>query len=257
MQTNSSFLGTLTSEINDRIFVGFLAVVVLLAHFWLVIVLMQSTDSDKKDVPVKVMEVALVTLTPPKEEPPKPLPPKKPENPPKKVEPPKPAPKKKEVKPPVKQKEPVIHKEGEIAKPKTVAKEVITAPPVLTNPFAKTETPVAKPQAPVAAKPAAKSGNGDNSNKGGSSGVVPLVRVQPTYPMRAASRRIEGWVKIEFTVTASGGVANPSVAGSSPPGIFDDAALDAIKKWKFKQKIVDGSPVAQRAVQVLKFKLVK
>jgi periplasmic protein TonB len=85
---------------------------------------------------------------------------------------------------------------------------------------------------------------------------VPLTRVQPKYPMRAANRHIEGWVKIEFTVTENGTVTNAVVVAAEPTGIFDDAALDAIAKWTFKQKIVNGKSVKQRAVQVLKFKLI-
>ena len=69
------------------------------------------------------------------------------------------------------------------------------------------------------------------------------------------SRHIEGWVKIEFTVTPEGNVSDPNVVAAEPEGIFDDAALNAIRKWKFKEKIVDGRAVAQKAVQTLKFKL--
>ena len=257
----------LTGEINHRYFAGLLAIMVVLLHLRLVLLLMQPSDTEKKIAPQQIMEVALLVQPKPKTEvikppePPKPTP-KKPaaQKPvPKKPTPPKPVPKPKETKPPAAKKEPIKQKIGDIAQPKSVSKETFTPPPVLTNPFAKTEAPVSKPQAQIAAakKPAVKSGSGDGSNKGGSSGVVPLVRVQPIYPMRATSRHIEGWVKIEFTVTAAGSVSNPVVVGASPPGIFDEAALDAIRKWKFKQKIVDGSPVAQRAVQVLKFKLMK
>jgi periplasmic protein TonB len=40
---------------------------------------------------------------------------------------------------------------------------------------------------------------------------LPLVRMEPTYPRRAAERGIEGWVTVEFTVTADGTVADPFV----------------------------------------------
>jgi protein TonB len=42
---------------------------------------------------------------------------------------------------------------------------------------------------------------------------------------------------------------------SQPPDVFDDAALTAIRKWEFKEKIVNGVPVTQRATQTLQFKL--
>ena len=82
-----------------------------------------------------------------------------------------------------------------------------------------------------------------------------MVRVPPKYPARAASRQIEGWVKVEFTIQTDGSVDNAVVVGSEPEAIFDDAALTAISKWKFKEKIVNGVAVPQRAVQQLQFKL--
>jgi protein TonB len=88
-----------------------------------------------------------------------------------------------------------------------------------------------------------------------SSGVVALVKVKPKYPARALTRHLEGQVTIQFTVDSTGHVENPAVTSAMPSGVFEEAALAAIKQWKFKQKIVNGSPVSQRAVQTLKFKL--
>ncbi len=90
-----------------------------------------------------------------------------------------------------------------------------------------------------------------------SSNVIPLVRVPPRYPMRAARRRIEGWVKVEFTITESGTVTDAVVVEAQPSDIFNRAALRAIAKWKFKPKVIDGEAFEQRAVQVLQFKLNK
>ena len=68
-------------------------------------------------------------------------------------------------------------------------------------------------------------------------------------------RHIEGWVKVEFTIQTDGSVDNAVVVSSEPENIFDDAALTAISKWKFKEKMVNGVAVPQRAVQRLQFKL--
>jgi len=87
--------------------------------------------------------------------------------------------------------------------------------------------------------------------------LMPLVRIPPKYPMRAAMDRIEGWVKVEFTITETGMVKDAIVAESNPSRVFDRAALRAIVKWKFRPKLVDGRPVSQRALQLLEFKLVK
>ncbi len=88
-----------------------------------------------------------------------------------------------------------------------------------------------------------------------STNVIPLVRIPPTYPMRAANRRIEGWVKIEFTITTEGTVKDAVVVGSQPGSIFNRAALKAIMRWKFKPHVIAGEAYEQRAVQTLEFKL--
>ena len=88
-----------------------------------------------------------------------------------------------------------------------------------------------------------------------SSQVVPLVRIPPRYPMRARMRRIEGWVKLEFTITPQGTVEDIRVIEAHPKGVFERAAIEAIARWKFKPLEVEGRPVPQRAVQVLEFKL--
>lgn len=87
--------------------------------------------------------------------------------------------------------------------------------------------------------------------------LIPLVRIPPKYPMRAAMGRIEGWVKVKFTITETGTVKDATVAESKPPRVFDRAALRAIVKWKFKPKMVDGKAVPQQALQLLEFRLVK
>jgi periplasmic protein TonB len=90
-----------------------------------------------------------------------------------------------------------------------------------------------------------------------SRGLVPLLRVPPKYPRRAAQRGVEGWVKVQFVITVTGRVKDAKVVGSSPSGVFDRAALKAISKWKFKPKVIKGQRVEQLAVQKLQFKLKK
>ena len=92
---------------------------------------------------------------------------------------------------------------------------------------------------------------------GPTSAVTPLVRIPPHYPMKARRRRIEGWVKLEFTITKEGTVKDIRVVEAHPRGIFDQAAMRAISRWKFKPLIIEGTPVEQRAIQVLEFKLRK
>lgn len=85
---------------------------------------------------------------------------------------------------------------------------------------------------------------------------LPIVRVEPIYPTRAATRGIEGYVIVEFTVTTNGSVKDPVIIEADPPNIFNRAAENAVLKWKFKPRVIDGTPVEVPGVQTqLTFKL--
>jgi len=79
--------------------------------------------------------------------------------------------------------------------------------------------------------------------------MLPLVNVTPQYPTRAASRGIQGWCQVSFTVTASGGVENVVVVDAEPRSIFDSASIRAAEKFKFQPKVVDGEGVPVPNVQ--------
>ena len=86
--------------------------------------------------------------------------------------------------------------------------------------------------------------------------VVPLVRVDPQYPAKARQRRIEGYVDIEFTIGPAGTVKNPRVIGANPPSVFDQAALRAVRRWRYNPKVVDGTAVERPGIKVrLRFEL--
>jgi protein TonB len=93
---------------------------------------------------------------------------------------------------------------------------------------------------------------------GSDSDIVPLVRVDPEYPARAKQQGIEGWVELKFTITPVGTVENAVVTGSNPSYIFDRAALQAVRKWRYNPKIENGVAVARAGVRVrLRFELSK
>ena len=99
-------------------------------------------------------------------------------------------------------------------------------------------------------------GGGLGGGGGADRDVVPLVRIDPDYPMRARQRSIEGWVLLEFTITKAGTVKEPRVVDSHPGNIFDRSALRAVRKWKYNPKIEDGEAVERPGVKVrLKFDL--
>jgi protein TonB len=85
---------------------------------------------------------------------------------------------------------------------------------------------------------------------------LPIVKVAPVYPRRAQQRGITGYVLLEFTVTENGSVKDPVVIDSQPQGVFDNAAIQAALKFKYKPKVVDGQPVSVSGVRnLIKFEL--
>jgi len=98
-------------------------------------------------------------------------------------------------------------------------------------------------------------GSGPNLGAPSDSDSVPLVRVPPQYPIRAAERGIEGWVVLRFTITATGTVENPTVIDAKPKRIFDRAAIRALKKWKYRPRVVDGEAISRTEEVKLSFDL--
>jgi protein TonB len=88
--------------------------------------------------------------------------------------------------------------------------------------------------------------------------AVPLVRVNPLYPPRAQSRGIEGWVLLQFTITPQGTTKDIEVLDADPKGFFERAAKDAVRKYKYKPRIVDGTAVDWPGVRlVISFEIEK
>ncbi len=85
--------------------------------------------------------------------------------------------------------------------------------------------------------------------------IIPIVVIRPMYPRDAAMRGLEGWVKIEFIITAIGTVKGPRVVDADPPRVFNREAIRAILKWKFKPRVIDGVAVDRPASQVIEFSL--
>ena len=97
---------------------------------------------------------------------------------------------------------------------------------------------------------------GAGSNPQGNSDVMPLVRIEPQYPIKAARSGKEGWVQLKFDVTATGEVDNVSIMQSKPGRIFNQAAKRALLKWKYRPMIVDGKPQMRKGLMVqLDFKI--
>ena len=112
---------------------------------------------------------------------------------------------------------------------------------VISNPQPKTnDNSVQKPNVPVttaASDPVKAAGPMDVGS------LIPYATRQtpPLYPPAAKSIRATGVVKVEVTIDENGDVAE--VQKTSGPALLQNAAKDAIKKWRFRPFVRDGQPV--------------
>jgi len=79
--------------------------------------------------------------------------------------------------------------------------------------------------------------------------------VPPVYPRDAERQKLSGWVDVEFTVAPDGSTQDLVVRGAEPQRTFDQAAIDAVKRWRFEPIMRDGTAVAQRAALRIRFEL--
>lgn len=85
--------------------------------------------------------------------------------------------------------------------------------------------------------------------------LVPLARVVPRYPTGAARHGQNGAVELKLVVAADGTVKDVTVIASSPEGVFDEAAVEAVHQWKFRPRVVNGQPREQTGLQRIDFTL--
>jgi periplasmic protein TonB len=71
---------------------------------------------------------------------------------------------------------------------------------------------------------------------------VAINRIDPTYTEIARKARIEGFVIIEAIIDTNGNVTDVRILKTLPLGL-GDAAMDAVRRWKFKPGTLNGQPV--------------
>lgn len=77
---------------------------------------------------------------------------------------------------------------------------------------------------------------------------LPIVKVAPIYPNRAATRGISGYCIVQYTVTTTGATRDPVVT-DCPNSVFASASKKAALKFKYKPRVVDGVPVEVQGVR--------
>lgn len=80
----------------------------------------------------------------------------------------------------------------------------------------------------------------------------PVSRVEPKYPAALRKAKIEGVVTLAFILTEDGRVEDARVENSSRSE-FEQPALEAIRKWRFRPGMKEGQPVRTFARQPLRF----
>lgn len=73
--------------------------------------------------------------------------------------------------------------------------------------------------------------------------LVPFMKIAPNYPTAAAARGIEGFVDVMFDVTETGATENIRIIYAEPSSIFNRSVIQAIKRWKYKAKMIADKAV--------------
>ncbi|NDV19834.1 TonB family protein [Pseudodesulfovibrio sp. JC047] len=74
--------------------------------------------------------------------------------------------------------------------------------------------------------------------------IPQVVRsIPPVYPYAAKRNRVEGKVVVRLLVTAKGTPEHLSIESSTPEGVFDKAAVNAAKRWRFQPGKYKGEAV--------------
>jgi len=91
----------------------------------------------------------------------------------------------------------------------------------------------------------------DASNAGNGTFVsaTPFERRNPDYPSTALSRGQEGWVMVSYVVSETGTVEEAMIEDSSGVESFEQAALEAVQRWRYAPATQDGRPTEHAMVK--------
>jgi len=227
-----SLFNALTAEEKPQSMGRLLLTLVLSLHLWAAVWLLQPDEPVTKAQPM-IMEVSLIAA--PNQQPVTPAPAQ-----------PKPVEQKKQPdKKPVKKK-PVTHKQMELPKPLAMAEATLPAP----APVASAPAPVT-PSAAVSNKATADTAPFTEANFNANYGSNP----KPKYPSIATSRGWEGTVRLLVKVSAEGDSEEVSVQRSSGHDLLDEAAIEAVERWKFIPAKRGETPVSSSVIVPIDFVL--
>ncbi len=80
-----------------------------------------------------------------------------------------------------------------------------------------------------------------------------LSSLPPVYPALAKSQHVSGDVRIDALIDANGRVTTMKIV--SGPTLLHQAAMDALRQWKYQPALLDGKPVAMHLTVTIQFHL--
>src|SRR5271155_2183591 len=89
-------------------------------------------------------------------------------------------------------------------------------------------------------------------SSGGSTGLL-INKVHPNYPPLAKQARIQGQVVLQAEISKDGTIQNLQLISGHP--MLTNAAIEAVKQWRYKPYLLNGEPVAVETTVVVNFSL--
>ena len=80
-----------------------------------------------------------------------------------------------------------------------------------------------------------------------------IHRVEPEYPEEARNRQVQGPVVLDIHIGQDGTVQDAKLVRGEP--LLVDAAMAAVKQWRFQPRLVDGTPAEMQTRITLNFRL--
>jgi TonB family protein len=80
-----------------------------------------------------------------------------------------------------------------------------------------------------------------------------MRHVAPVYPPLAVAARVQGTVTLECVIGEDGRVSDIAVIRGHP--LLDDAAIEAVRRWRYVPSLLNGVPVSVVLTVVVDFRL--
>jgi TonB family protein len=78
-----------------------------------------------------------------------------------------------------------------------------------------------------------------------------VKKIKPKYPEKARQAGIQGQVVLHAEITKEGNIGSLTLLSGDPT--LASAAIDAVKKWKYKPYLLDGEPVSVETKIIVNF----